>query len=285
MNRKILITGTRGFLGSTLFVHSREQGYDPVPLEGDIRDRDAVERACDTHKPAWVIHTAAKIDIAECEKNPDEARAVNVEGTRNVTSAAERVSAGIVFISTTSVFSGMEGNYKEEDAPEPPNLYGKTKYEGEKIVNAYKKGTVVRLTLLGAHPDGSRGKNFLEWIIDSACQNKGLNLFNDQYVNQLSNWTTAVCIQKVMELKQQERIFHIGASEVLSKADVGSMILKRFPNYSGDLQIKSIDSLADGIVRAKQMWLNTDKANRLLMSMPTYAQELETIFARPPFKP
>ena len=127
--------------------------------------------------------------------------------------------------------------------------------------------------------------NFLEWIIDSARQNKDLNLFKDQYVNQLSNWTTALCIQKIIELKQQERIFHIGTRDVLSKANVGSMILKRFPNYSGNLQIKNIDILADGIVRAKQMWLNTDKANRILMSMPTYAQEFETIFARPPFKP
>ncbi len=280
---KILVTGPHGFLGSTLLLHLREQGYDTVPFEGDVRDQDALERACGACEPAWVIHTAAKIDIAQCEKNPEEAHAVNVEGTRNVTDAAKRAGAGVVFISTTSVFFGMEGNYREEDTPEPPNLYSKTKYEGEQIVGAYEKGTIVRLTLFGAHPGGSRGKNFLEWVADSAKQNKDLNLFNDQYVNQLSNWTTAVCIQKIIELKQHEPILHIGTSDVLSKADVGTMILKRFPEYSGTLNIKSIDSLADGIVRAKQMWLNTDKASRLLMPMPSYAQELETIFGHPPF--
>ena len=53
-----------------------------------------------------------------------------------------------------------------------------------------------------------------------------------------------------------------------------------FPGYRGTLRSGSVDAVADGVFRPKQMWLNTDKAAALLGPMPTVAQELDTIFAR-----
>jgi hypothetical protein len=46
------------------------------------------------------------------------------------------------------------------------------------------------------------------------------------------------------------------------------------------MQAGSVDAIADGVLRPKQMWLNTDKATARLGPMPTVAQELDTIFAR-----
>jgi hypothetical protein len=46
------------------------------------------------------------------------------------------------------------------------------------------------------------------------------------------------------------------------------------------MQPGSVDTVADGVYRPKQMWLNTDKAAALFGPMPTVAQELDTIFAR-----
>ena len=50
---------------------------------------------------------------------------------------------------------------------------------------------VLRLNLIGIHPDGSRGQNFLEWLLDGFRANKDMTLFADACINPLSNWTIA----------------------------------------------------------------------------------------------
>ena len=279
----IAISGPRGFLGSTL-LRTTFAGYSVSALTADIRDASAVLTEIKECKPQWIIHTAAKTSIAECESNPDNARAVNAEGTKNITDAARAVGARLIYISTVSVFSGHEGNYKEDSTPEPIiNVYNITKRDGELSVLAYEKGMVLRINLIGAHPDGSRGKNFLEWIVDSARANKDIALFNDQFINPLSNWTVAELIKMIIEKDIQEKILHIGSSDILSKAVIGKLVLARFTDYRGIVTEKSIDSIADGIPRPKQMWLNTERATTLLGPMPTVAQELGALFQKPPF--
>ncbi|MFZ3043656.1 MAG: sugar nucleotide-binding protein [Minisyncoccia bacterium] len=281
---KCFITGPRGLLGSTLLRVLTEAGHEAIPYEGDIRDAGAVASAVAAANPAWVVHTAAIASVADCEKNPAEAHAVNGVGTKNVTNAARAVGARCIYISTVSVFSGHEGNYKESDAPEPINVYNTTKREGEIAALAYEKSMVLRLNLVGVHPNGSRGKSFLEWLIDSIRADKDLTLFDDQFMNPLSNWTVAALIKSIIEKDISEKIVHIGTSDALSKAAVGKLVLARFPEYRGTITEKSVDSIADGIVRPKQMWLNTDRAVALLGAMPTIVQELDTVFRRPPFE-
>jgi dTDP-4-dehydrorhamnose reductase len=280
MNQKILITGARGFLGSTLMLTLQAAGYKPVAFEGDIRDREHVLKVLEDVSPSAVIHAAAKADVGECERDPALAQAVNVEGARNIVDACKAAGAKLIFISSTSVFSGHSGNYKEEDKAEPLNVYSRTKLEGEALVGANEQGTIVRLLLLGVRPDGAPGKNFFEWVMRSAQENKDLQLFNDQFVNHISNWSTAQYLQKILELPQVEKVVHLGTSDVLSKAELARMILKRFPEYRGTLKEISVEEVADKVVRPKQMWLNVDRAAKLFGPMPTTEQELKTIWSK-----
>ena len=277
MNRKILITGARGFLGSTLMLVLPKFGFEPIGFEGDIRDAESAQRQLNERAPTWVIHTAAKIDVGWCEKNQEEATSVNVDGTRSIVHAAKSSGVPVLFVSTTLVFSGEEGNYKEEDPVKPLNHYSRTKVEGEHIVQE-GKGTVVRLTLLGTHPSGVRGKNFFEWVASSAEENKDLRLFNDQFVNQISNWSAADFFARILQLPQSEATLHIGSRDMLSKADIAKMILNHYPNYQGKLETVSVDSVGDGLYRPKQMWLNTDKAESLFGPMPQTEEELQKIW-------
>lgn len=277
-NKKVLITGARGFLGSTLMLTLPAQGYETVPLEGDIRDREAVIRAVADAAPEWVIHAAAKIDVGACESDPATAQEVNVEGTRNIVDACSAAGAKLLFISTASVFSGTRGNYVESDKTEPLNVYSRTKMEGEELVLHYERGSVVRLLLLGLRPDGTPGKNFFEWVMRAALEDKDLQLFNDQFVNHLSNWSTSVYIQKILELPKIEKIVHIGSADAVSKAALARMILERFPNYKGTFTEISVEAVGDRVVRPKQMWLNVDKAVRLFGGMPSAREEVETIW-------
>jgi dTDP-4-dehydrorhamnose reductase len=257
-----------------------DAGFRAIPLSGDIRDAAAVGKQIAEMSPVYVVHAAAMTYVAACERQPQEAFTVNGEGTKNVVAAARAANAPILYISTASVFRGDHGDYREEDTPEPTNAYNQSKREGERHTLDYDRGTVLRLNLIGIHPDGSRGKNFFEWLLDGIRADKDMTLFADACINPLSNWTIAALIAKILTRDGLGKILHIGSRDVKSKAAIGELARARFPGYRGTVQPGSVDATADGVFRPKQMWLNTDKAAALLGPMPTVAQELDTIFAR-----
>ena len=276
----VVVTGSRGLLGATLMRVLPEAGFRAVPLAGDIRDAAAVAKQIAQAAPDHVVHAAAMTYVAACERQPQEAFAVNGEGTKNVVAAARVAGAPVLYISTASVFRGDHGDYHELDTPEPTNAYNQSKREGERHTLDYVRGMVLRLNLIGVHPDGSRGQNFFEWLLDNFRDDKDMTLFADACINPLSNWTITALIAKILARDRLGNILHIGSRDVLSKAAIGELARARFPGYSGTMQPGSVDAIADGVFRPKQMWLNTDKVAALLGPMPTFAQELYTIFAR-----
>jgi dTDP-4-dehydrorhamnose reductase len=276
----VVVSGARGLLGATLMRVLPDVGFRAVPLAGDIRDAASVARQIAQAAPAHVVHAAAMTDVAACERHPQEAFAVNGEGTKHVVAAARAASARILYISTASVFKGDHGDDREEDTPEPINAYNQSKREGERHALDYERGVVLRLNLIGIHPDGLRGRNFVEWLLNGFRANQDMTLFADACINPLSNWTIAALIAKILERDRSGKILHIGSRDVLSKAAIGELTRVRFPEYHGTVQPGSVDAIADGVFRPKQMWLNTDKAAALFGPMPTVAQELDTIFAR-----
>jgi len=276
----VVVTGSRGLLGATLMRVLPEAGFRAVPFTGDIRDPAAVATQIAQAAPACVVHAAAMTYVAACERQPQQAFAVNGGGTKNVVAAARAAGAPVLYISTASVFKGDHGDCREEDAPEPTNAYNQSKREGERHALDYERGMVLRFNMIGIHPDGSRSQNFFEWLLDGLRANEDVTLFADVCINPLSNWTVAALIAKIMTRDGLGKILHIGSRDVLSKAAIGELVRARFPGYLGTVRPGSVDAIADGRFRPKQMWLNTDRAAALLGTMPTVAQELDTIFAK-----
>ncbi len=275
---RVLITGPRGLLGATLMRVLPEAGLQAVPFHGDIRDAAGVAHEIAAAAPAYIVHAGAMTDVGACERKSHEAHAVNGEGTGHVVEAARCTSARVLYISTASVFKGDKGDYREDDVPDPINAYNESKREGELHTLDYDKGVVLRLNLIGIHHNGSRGKNFLEWLLDCFRAGKDMSLFSDVWINPLSNWTIAALIVKILAADRPGKILHIGSQDVLSKAAIGDLVRVHFPEYRGVLRLDGVDTVADGAFRPKQMWLNTDRAASLLGAMPTVSQELETIF-------
>lgn len=105
---KILITGANGQLGTELrnLLDERGVAYDAFDAKDvDITDQQAVDAKFDALKPTVVCHCATytAVDKAEDEGKQVNWR-VNEEGTRNVATAAKRVGAKLVYISTDYVF-------------------------------------------------------------------------------------------------------------------------------------------------------------------------------------
>lgn len=280
--QKILITGMSGLLGSALEQILKKEGHDVYDIKADISNADAVNNfvAKNTNFD-WVIHTAAVTDVDLCEQNKALCYKVNFEGTKNIKDLAKASRARLIYISTASVFSGFEGNYKETDLPYPKNFYNLTKFLGEQVISEYNLGLVLRLNLIGIHPKGSRGQNFFEWLVDSIKANKDIHLFSDVMINPLSNWTIAYFISELIKINPQEKILHLASKNILSKAEIGELVIKKLGNYKGKARFVSIDDNQSDALRPKQIWLNADYIQtKLGLEMSTLESEIEKVLKK-----
>jgi nucleoside-diphosphate-sugar epimerase len=157
--RVVVVTGGAGFLGRATVrallgeeraspIRAREvrvfdlqpgpgrerNGVRVVPVQGDVRDRDALRRACQGADA--LLHLAALVDWGV--KPPELVRAVNVGGTENAVAAclAEGVPALVHTSSEDAVHDGGPIRDGDESLPYParfPNAYCQTKAEGERL--------------------------------------------------------------------------------------------------------------------------------------------------------
>lgn len=151
--RTVLITGGSGFFGELLKKRLLDDGFrcvnvDLVPdamthpnLQShllDIRDKAALEKRFAENQFDGVFHCAAM--LAHAIKDKRELWQSNVEGTRNVAELAKQYHVPkIVFTSSNCLWAkNFHRPVREDDVPEPQEIYGLSKWEGEKILMGFK---------------------------------------------------------------------------------------------------------------------------------------------------
>ncbi len=177
---KFLVTGVGGQLGYDVMKELKKRNYFAVgvdSVEMDVTSITAVEDTFNDIKPNVVIHCAAWTAVDAAESNIDECFLVNATGTENVVNACKKAGAKLIYISTDYVFDG-NGTvpWKTDDAVNPLNVYGASKYVGEQAVLSYEKSFVVRT----AWVFGKNGRNFVKTVLKLARSNNELNFVNDQ---------------------------------------------------------------------------------------------------------
>lgn len=184
--RRVLITGGRGQLGRALQAAvSTHELLAPGHAELDVTDARRVREAFDGFQPELVIHAGAWTDTGGCEADPERALLVNSGGTRIVAEACAAVGAAILYVSTNEVFDGESSEpYREEDAPNPINVYGRSKLEGERHVQALlERHYIVRTSWLY----GPGRASFPEKIVQAARGQGRLRLVTDEVAS--PTWT------------------------------------------------------------------------------------------------
>lgn len=209
---KVLATGANGMLGQDLCPILEDIGCFIMPTDYDtlnILDKEAVNKAVSDFHPDLIIHCAAYTNVDKAESDIENARRLNVEGTKNVASAASGVGATIVYISTDYVFDGKKNApYLPMDKPNPKNVYGLTKFEGEEVVKKYCEKYYIARTawLYGVH-----GKNFVETMLtlgEKSIENgTELKVVDDQVGS--PTWTVDLISGILKILNKPYGIYHL----------------------------------------------------------------------------
>ncbi len=174
-----MVIGARGMLGTDLmqtFAACDPAGYDLPEL--DIRNAGRCAALVRETGPDVIVHAAALTDVDYCESHAEEAFTINGIGTGNVAAAARAAGALLVYYSTDYIFDGTKTEpYREEDAPNPLSVYGKSKLRGEEQV---RRHCLEHLILRTSWLFGCNGKNFVRTIVGAARKGQPLRVVDDQ---------------------------------------------------------------------------------------------------------
>lgn len=159
-NKKVLVTGGAGFIGSNLVMELLKRGFsvkvldnfssgkrdnikmfekDVELIEGDIRSYHIVREA--VRETETIFHQAALPSVPRSVKDPITSNEVNVNGTLNVLDAAVSASVKrVVYASSSSVYGDNPELPKHEGMlPNPLSPYAVSKLAGEKYCAVFSR--------------------------------------------------------------------------------------------------------------------------------------------------
>jgi len=176
----ILLTGADGQLGWELVRTLAPLGEVHACARSrlDVTDADAVRDLVARVKPDVIVNAAAYTAVDRAESECSSAMLVNARAPRLLAEAAEKLGAWLLHYSTDYVFDGSKrGAYREDDAPNPLNAYGRSKLAGEQaIMSAVRRHLIFRTSWLY----GNHGGNFLRSMLELGAASDEFGVVADQ---------------------------------------------------------------------------------------------------------
>jgi dTDP-4-dehydrorhamnose reductase len=275
VKKKLLITGGSGLLAInwaiafrdkfeiTLVLHNRKITLKGVKTKKFTIDTiDKCLLVLEKIKPDIVIHTVGLTNVEECESNPKLAHLVNADIPKNIAIACQSKKIKLVHISTDHLFSGRKKLVKENEAPCPVNVYGKSKLKGEQLVQENcNEPLIIRTNFFGWGAEYH--KSFSDFILSSLNNGESINLFNDVFYTPIIIEQLCIKVHELVNLNANG-IYHIGGGERLSKFEFGIKLA-----YGFDLKVDLINSVSikeksDLVTRPSDMSLSNEKLDKIL---------------------
>lgn len=209
----------------------RVTGPSVVPCNAE--DREGLARLFEQYRFGSVFNCAGNCALKPCELNPAMAWRINVEGVQNLLSQVTRYHARLVHLSVDLVFGGREnGEYVEDDSPDPVTVYGKTMLAAEReITAADPSACILRISLpMGTSPNGHAGA--IDWITSRFKKSRPATLYFDE----VRTPTYTDCLNRLGDVMLGNRlsgIFHAGGPRKLSLYQI-AQVINRVGGYDPD---------------------------------------------------
>lgn len=164
-NKTILVTGASGYIGMKVYDDLQKANFntfgtyksnklDSNFVKVDLTREKDVTKLIEQVKPDVIIHLAADAHSKTCEDDPENAKKINVESTRYITNQAKQRGIRVIHLSTFACFN-------------PSNVYGKTKYEAEKIIQQLEDYVIIRASLIVGLSPNTESENYFNSLLES----------------------------------------------------------------------------------------------------------------------
>ena len=149
MKKKIVVTGGSGRFGSCLKdIITKHKIFFPKKNIFNILNPDSMRKYLRKTNANIVVHLAGlSRPMSLHEKKINESISLNIIGTSNIVIACAKFKVKLIYFSTSYVYPGTKGNYKETDPLLPTNNYAWSKLGGESAVHLYKNSLILRVSM------------------------------------------------------------------------------------------------------------------------------------------
>lgn len=220
---RVLVTGAGGQLGQDLTRHCRDLGDDVHPMTSadlDVTDRSRVRDAVAGIRPDVIVNCAAFTAVDACESEVETAMAVNADGVSHLAEASASVEAHLVQLSTDYVFDGTADRpYREDDAPSPISVYGRSKLAGERAVGP--AGAIARTSWVC----GEHGSNVVTTVLRLAAEGTPMRFVDDQRGCPTFTADLAPAVRQ-LGVERATGIFHLTNARAVSWYEFAGEILR-----------------------------------------------------------
>jgi len=230
--RKVLITGSNGFIGKHLIQALEKKGIEIVKFDKNSgKDIVSNKDFADLAKTDTVFHLAAVSGYKDSKESAFLAYKVNIMGTINVLEYCRKVGAKIVFPSTYVYAEPYEKIKKETDAVKPTTNYSYTKYLGEQCCQFYSRIYGVDSLILrtsNVYGAGQEGKYIVPIIADHILNNKELTLTKENVERSFIYIDDLIEIYiKLAEVKTKPgEIYNVGPNKSTTLKELVELISK-----------------------------------------------------------
>ena len=149
MKKKIVVTGGSGrFANELKKIKTKYKVIYPSKKHLDITNFNKIKNYLKKNKANYLIHLAGMSRPMKSHET-DLAKSIylNIIGTSNLVRACSELNIKIIYFSTSYVYPGKKGGYKETDALLPSNNYAWSKLGGESAVQMYKNSLIIRASM------------------------------------------------------------------------------------------------------------------------------------------
>ena len=188
--KKILVTGGDGRFDSKLKkIKSKFNFIYFNKKKLNILNFTSILKVLKKQKPDYLLHLAGlSRPMNMHEKKISNSINLNIIGTANLVVACSRLNIKIIYFSTSYIYPGKKGNYKETDPLLPWNNYGWSKLGGESAVQMYKNSLILRI-----------------------CMTEKPFIHNKAYANVMSNFIYQDEVAKIfLKVLDKKGVYNIG---------------------------------------------------------------------------
>lgn len=149
LKEKILVTGSNGRFAKVLREKNKSLNlFFLNKKQCNILSIKSIKTAIKKIKPKIIIHCAGlSRPMSVHEKDINKSIDLNIIGTANITKISKINNIKLIYFSTSYVYEGKAGNYKESDPVKPFNNYGLSKLGGECAVSMYENSLILRISM------------------------------------------------------------------------------------------------------------------------------------------